>query len=100
MVFISDDLPKAPPLIWHFVIDHHPTAEDYVNALEAYFWKLVVTYATCKPSDGLIEAKQDLELDMGNLRNLVQNNIQHQSTAETIEIALQISRFSLWTPVS
>jgi tetratricopeptide (TPR) repeat protein len=57
----------------------------------------VVTYAACEPGDGLVEAQRVLEPDMGNLRNLVQNNIQCQPTAETVEIALQISRFSLWT---
>jgi hypothetical protein len=49
------------------VTDHHPTAEDHVKALEAYFWNLVVTYATREPGDGFMEAKRILEPVMGNL---------------------------------
>ena len=97
LVFISIDVLKVLSPIRHFVINHHPAAEDYVNALEAYFWKLVVTYASRQPGDGLIEAKGVLEPDMGNVRHLIQNSIQCQPTAETVEIALQISWFSLWT---
>jgi tetratricopeptide (TPR) repeat protein len=81
----------------HFVTDHHPAADGHVKALEAYFWNLVATYATRRPGDGFIKATQILEPEMGNLRSLVQNHIQRQLTTETIEIALQISRFSIWT---
>jgi tetratricopeptide (TPR) repeat protein len=79
------------------VTDHYPAAEGHVKALEAYSWNLVATYAIHEPGDGFIKATQILEPEMGNLRSLVQNNIQCQPTTETIEIALQISQFSIWT---
>jgi len=98
LVFISNDVLKVLSPIRHFVTDRHPAAEGHVKVLEAYFWNLVATYATRQPGDdGFIKAMQILEPEMGNLRSLVQNNIQHQPTTETIVIALQISRFSIWT---
>src|ERR1700729_1820066 len=83
LVFISNDILKVLSPIRHFVTDHHPAAEGHVKALEAYFWNLVATYATCQPGDGFIKAMQILEPEMGNLRSLVQNNIQRQPTTET-----------------
>ena len=97
LVFISNDVLKVLSPIRHFVTDHHPAGESHVKALEAYFWNLVATYATRHPGDGFIKATRILEPEMGNLRSLVQNNIQHQPTTEIIEIALQISRFTIWT---
>jgi tetratricopeptide (TPR) repeat protein len=97
LVFISNDVLKVLSPIRHFVTVHHPAAEGHVKVLEAYFWNLVATYATCRPGHGFIKATQILEPEMGNLCSLVQNNIQHQPTTETIEIALQISLFSIWT---
>jgi hypothetical protein len=100
LVFISNNVLKVLSPIRHFVTDHHPAAEDHVKALEAYFWNLVATYATREPGDGFIEAKWVLEPEMSNLHSLIQNNIQRQPTTETIQIALQISRFSIWTHLS
>ena len=92
LVFISNNILKVLSPIRHFVTEYHPAAEAHVKALEAYFWNLVVTYATRWPGDSMIEAKRVLEPEMGNLHSLVQNNVQRQPTTETIEIALQISR--------
>jgi hypothetical protein len=101
LVFISNDVLKVLSLIRHFVTDHHPAAEGHVKVLEAYFWNLVATYATHQPGDNrFIKATQILEPEMGNLHSLIQNNIQHQPTTETIVMALQISQFSIWTHAS
>jgi len=97
LVFISNDVLKVLSPIRHFVTDRHPAAEGHVKVLEAYFWNLVATYATHQPGDGFIKATQVLEPEMGNLRSLVRNSIQHQPTTEAIEIALKISQFSFWT---
>ena len=95
LVVISNDVLKVLSPIRHFVTDHHPAAEGYVKALEAHFWNLVATYATLEPGDGFVKAMRILEPEMGNLRSLVQNNIQRQPTKETIGIALQISKINL-----
>jgi hypothetical protein len=97
LVFIENDALKVLSPIRHFMIDHYPAAEDLVKGLEAYFWNLVAIYAIFEPGDGFMEAKQILEPDMGNMCNLVQNNVQSQMATETIEIALKISWFSIWT---
>ena len=100
LVFTSNDILKVLSPIRHFMIDHHPATEDHVKALEAYFWNLVMTYATREPGDGFMEAKRVLEPDTGNLWSLLQSNIQCRPTTEAIKIALQISRFSFWTYLS
>ncbi|KIM71373.1 hypothetical protein PILCRDRAFT_17131 [Piloderma croceum F 1598] len=97
LVFISNDILKVLSPIRHFVTDYHPAAESHMKVLEAYFWNLVATYATRWPGDGFIKATHILEQEVGNLCSLVQNNIQCQPTTETIEIALQISQFLIWT---
>ena len=98
LVYISNDILKVLSPIRYFMTNHHPAAEEHLRGLEAYFWKLVVTYGTLEPGDdGFIEAKQVLEPDMGNLHSLVWNSIQHQPTTEAMQIALRMSHFSMWT---
>src|SRR6202011_6224045 len=84
LVFISNDVLKVLSPIQNFVTDHHPAAESHVKVLEADFWNLVASHATPEAGDGLIRAMGILEPEMGNLRSLIQNNIQRQPTTETI----------------
>ena len=91
LCFQQGETLKVLSPIRHYILLHNPAATRHVDDLERYYWNLIRDHSNTKIGPGFPEARKILDSELGNIRSLVKNAIQHHPSLGVVEVTIDLS---------
>ena len=91
LCFLQGETLKVLSPIRHYILLHNPAATRHVDVLEGYYWNLIRDHSNTKFGPGFPEARKILDPELGNIRSLIKNAIQHHPSLGVVEATIDLS---------